>query len=45
MFRRVLFRSAASYSQAEFMSVVAELEVNQTHVGLLGLQQTGIVYI
>ena len=35
---------AARYSQAEFMTVVAELEVNQIHIGLVGLQQTGIAY-
>jgi hypothetical protein len=36
---------AARYSQAEFMTVVAELEVNQAHIGLIGLQQTGIAYL
>lgn len=35
----------ATYSQAEFMAVVAGLEVNQTHIGLVGLQQTGIEYL
>lgn len=35
----------ASYSQAEFMSVVAALEVNQAHIGLVGLQQTGIEFV
>ena len=36
---------AARYSQAEFMTAVAELEVNQAHISLVGLQQTGISYI
>ena len=35
----------ASYTQAEFMSVVAGLEVNQTHIGLIGLQQTGVEFV
>ena len=35
----------ARYSQAEFMTAVAELEVNQAHIGLIGLQQTGIAYL
>jgi hypothetical protein len=35
----------ASYSQAEFMTVAAELEVNQIHIGLMGLQQTGVEYV
>jgi len=34
----------ASYSQAGFMAVVAGLEVNQAHIGLVGLQQTGIEF-
>lgn len=36
---------SASYSQADFMAVVAGLEVNQAHIGLVGLQQTGIEYV
>ena len=35
----------ASYSQADFMTVVAGLELNQTHIGLVGLQQTGVEYV
>jgi hypothetical protein len=35
----------ASYSQADFMTVIASMEVNQTHIGLVGLQQTGVEYI
>jgi len=35
---------SASYSHAEFMAVVAALELNQEHIGLIGLQQTGIEY-
>ena len=36
---------SANYSQADFMTFVAGLEVNQTHIGLVGLQQTGIGYV
>jgi hypothetical protein len=35
----------ASYTQAEFMAVVAGLEVNQTHIGLIGFQQTGVEFV
>ena len=35
----------ASFSQAEFMTLVAGLEINQDHIGLAGLQQTGIEYL
>jgi len=35
----------AHYSQSDFMAVVAALEVNQLHIGLVGLQQTGIEYV
>lgn len=34
----------ASYSQADFMTVIAGMEVNQMHIGLIGLQQTGVEY-
>jgi hypothetical protein len=34
----------ASYSQATFLTVVAELELNQEHVGLVGLAETGVEY-
>lgn len=36
---------SASYSQADFMAVVAGLELNQIHVGLVGLQQTGLGFM
>ncbi len=36
---------SASYSQAAFLTVIAGLEVNQIHIGLVGLQQTGVEYI
>ncbi len=35
---------SASFTQAEFMATVAALELNQTHVGLVGLQQTGVEF-
>jgi Ca2+-binding RTX toxin-like protein len=35
----------ASFSQAEFIATVAELEVNQQHINLVGLAQTGIEYV
>lgn len=35
----------ASYSQADFLTVVAGLEVNQAHIDLVGLQHSGIEYI
>jgi len=36
---------SANYSQADFLTVIAGLEVNQIHIGLVGLQQTGVEYI
>ena len=36
---------SASFTQAGFMAAVAALEANQTHIGLVGLQQTGIEYV
>lgn len=36
---------SASFNQATFMSVVAGLDANQTHIGLVGLQQTGLEFI
>ena len=36
---------SASYGQADFMAVVAALDVNQTHIGLVGLQQTGVGFV
>lgn len=35
----------ASFSQAEFLSAVAGMEINQAHIGLIGLQQTGVDFI
>ena len=34
----------ASYSQADFMTILAGFEINQTHINLVGLRQTGIEY-
>ncbi len=36
---------SANYTQSEFMTVVAGLELNQTHIGLVGLAQTGVEYL
>jgi hypothetical protein len=36
---------SASYSKADFLTIVAGLEVNQSHIGLVGLQQTGVEYL
>jgi methionine-rich copper-binding protein CopC len=35
----------ASYTQADFMTVIAGLELNNAHIGLVGLQQTGIEFV
>lgn len=35
----------ASFSQADFLTVVAGMEINQAHIGLIGLQQMGIEFI
>jgi hypothetical protein len=35
----------ANYSQADFMAVIAGLDLNQMHIGLVGLQQVGIEYV
>ena len=35
----------ASFSQADFLTVIAGMEINQAHIGLIGLQQTGIEFI
>ena len=37
--------TVATYSQAQFLAAVAALEVNQQHVGLVGLAQTGMEYV
>ena len=36
---------SAKYTQSEFMTVVAGLELNQTHIGLVGLAQTGVEFL
>ncbi len=36
---------SASFNQATFMSVVAGLDANQSHIGLVGLQQTGLEFV
>ena len=36
---------AASYGQADFLTVVAGLELNNLHIGLVGLQQTGVEFL
>lgn len=36
---------SASLSQADFMSMVAGLELNRVHVGLVGMQQTGMSFL
>ena len=36
---------AASVSQAAFMAAVAGLDANQSHIGLVGLQQNGLEFI
>ncbi|MBK6928841.1 MAG: zinc-dependent metalloprotease [Comamonadaceae bacterium] len=35
----------ASFSQADFLTAVAGMEINQAHIGLIGLQQMGIEFI
>jgi hypothetical protein len=35
----------AYMSQAEFLATVADLEINKDHIGLVGLQQTGVEYL
>ena len=37
--------SGGSMSQADFLTAVAQLDLNNQHIGLVGLQQTGIEYI
>jgi len=34
----------ASLSHADFLTAIAGMEVNQTHIDLIGLQQTGLIY-
>jgi hypothetical protein len=34
----------ASFSQADFVAAVAGLELNEQHIGLVGLQATGIEF-
>ena len=35
----------AHFSHADFLTVIAGMEINQAHIGLIGLQQTGIEFI
>lgn len=35
----------ASFTQADFLTVIAGMEINQNHINLVGLQQTGIEFI
>lgn len=37
--------SGGSYSKADFLTVIAELDLNQTHVNLVGLAQTGVEFV
>jgi serralysin len=37
--------SGGSMSQADFLATAAQLELNQQHINLVGLQQTGIEFI
>jgi hypothetical protein len=34
----------AHYTQADFLAVVAGLEENRAHIGLVGLQEAGVEY-
>ena len=36
---------SARFSQAEFLAEVAELDLNQTHIDLVGLAQSGVEYL
>jgi len=36
---------SASFSQAEFLATIAGLDLNQQHINLIGLQQTGVEYV
>ena len=35
---------SASYSQSDFLSIVAGMEINRIHIGLIGWQETGIEF-
>lgn len=35
----------ANFSHADFLTVIAGMEINQVHIDLIGLQQTGIEFI
>lgn len=37
--------SGGSMSQADFLTAIAGLELNQQHIGLVGLQSIGVEYI
>lgn len=40
----LLETSGGTYNRAKFLATVATLEINQTHIDLVGLQQTGVEY-
>ena len=35
---------SASYSQSDFLPIVAGMEINRIHIGLIGWQETGIEF-
>jgi hypothetical protein len=37
--------NGGSMTQGDFLATVAQLDLNNQHIGLVGLQQTGIEYI
>ena len=37
--------SGGTMSQADFLADVAQLALNQQHIGLVGLQATGVEYV
>jgi hypothetical protein len=37
--------SGGSMTQADFLATVAQLDLNNQHIGLVGLQSTGVEYI
>jgi len=41
----LLQTSGGAYERADFLAAVAALEMNQQHIGLVGLQATGVEYL
>ena len=41
----VRYLDAGVYTQASMFTALAELPLNQSHIGLVGLQQTGLEYV